>query len=564
MNEESDHEKSAANLGQHSHVSSPPMNREANSSARDPENIIDPELAARTGGSDASSIASSHHDSDDGGDGLSHVSTHVSMGPDSAAEVEHFSSFVEIPDEVYDRFSPARKLVIVAILSYCSFLAPISSTTVLSAVPEVAAEYQTTGTVINLSNALYMLFMGLSPMFWGPLSQVYGRRIVNLTSAVLFFACSIGTALAPNLVAFFIFRILTAFEGTSFILVGSTCISDIYRPTERATAMGWFLSGTLIGPALGPFVGGIIVTFQSWRVIFWLQTGLAGLAAVLAFFLLPETAHHKKVDDLVGYSGTRKARVLWSMINPLRVIRLYYTYPNLMITGLSAAALLFNMYSLLTPIRYVLNPRFGLTTPLQSGLFYLAPGCGYLVGTFMGGRYADYTVRRWMGKRNGQRVPEDRLRSALPFMGVVIPACTLAYGWGVERDVGGVPLAVVALFVQGVAQLFCFPSLNTYCLDVMQSRAPEVIAGNYMIRYLFACLGTAVVLPAIEAIGVGWFSTVSAAYMLAGAAGLAASIAWGKQWRDGIDEGRRRRRAEKGRRRDGKVGGGGEEGVVAS
>ncbi len=35
----------------------------------------------------------------------------------------------------------------------------------------------------------------------------------------------------------------------------TTAHSDIYRPTERATAMGWYLSGTLIGPALGPFIG---------------------------------------------------------------------------------------------------------------------------------------------------------------------------------------------------------------------------------------------------------------------------------------------------------------------
>lgn len=40
--------------------------------------------------------------------------------------------------------------------------------------------------------------------------------------------------------------------------------SDIYRPTERATALGWFLSGTLIGPAFGPFLGGIIVTYTTW------------------------------------------------------------------------------------------------------------------------------------------------------------------------------------------------------------------------------------------------------------------------------------------------------------
>jgi hypothetical protein len=52
------------------------------------------------------------------------------------------------------------------LLSFCSFLAPVSSTTILSAVPEVAATYKSTGTILNLSNALYMLFMGLSPCFW--------------------------------------------------------------------------------------------------------------------------------------------------------------------------------------------------------------------------------------------------------------------------------------------------------------------------------------------------------------------------------------------------------------
>ncbi len=94
----------------------------------------------------------------------------------------------------------------------------------------------------------------------------------------------------------------------------------------------------------------------------------------------------------------------------------------------------------------------------------------------MGGRYADYMVRKWIGKRDGVRVPEDRLRSALPFMGIIIPACMLIYGWSVQKEVGGIPLAVITLFLQGVAQLFCFPSLNTYCLDVMQGRGAEVIA----------------------------------------------------------------------------------------
>ena len=113
---------------------------------------------------------------------LTHIPSHVSQTHD--APIQPYTSYVEIPDEIYDRLSPSRKHVIVALLSFCSFLAPISSTTILSAVPEVAATYYTTGTIVNLSNALYMLFMGLSPMFFSPLSQVYGRRIVGLSSAI--------------------------------------------------------------------------------------------------------------------------------------------------------------------------------------------------------------------------------------------------------------------------------------------------------------------------------------------------------------------------------------------
>ncbi|KAI1862635.1 uncharacterized protein JN550_010160 [Neoarthrinium moseri] len=472
---------------------------------------------------------SSSHASEDGND-LDRYSTHHSMGPDAPVQPE--SSVIEIPDEVYDRLPSHRKYVIVSLLSFCSFLAPISSTSVLAASPEVAKEYGTTGSIINLSNALYMLMMGLSPMCWGPLSQVYGRRWVTIVTAVAFLACSIGTALAPNLAAFFVFRILSAFEGTSFILVGSSVIGDMYRPTERATALGWFLSGTLIGPAFGPFLGGIIVTYTTWRVIFWLQTGLAGIAAVGTFFLLPETIYHKKIDDLVGYSGKEKGKILWSMINPWRVIRLY-EYPNLLLAGLASSALLWNMYSILAAIRYVLNPRFNLTTPLQGGLFYLAPGVGYLLGTFFGGRYADIVVRKYIKKR-GMRIPEDRLYSSLPFMSF-IAACMLVYGWTIQMDKGGIPLAVIILFLQGFAQLFCFPSLNTYCLDVMPGRSGEVVAGNYVLRYLFACASTGAVLPAIDAIGVGWFSTISSAMMLFGTLSVLATIRWGRKWREEID-----------------------------
>lgn len=467
----------------------------------------------------------------------SHVSTH---------DIHHFQHH-ESGDEVYDKFSPRRKIVIVMILSFCSFLAPISSTAVLAATPEVVATYQTTGTIVNLSSALYQLFMGLSPVFWGPLGQVYGRKWPQVICAVLFTVFSAGTALAPDLASFFVFRVLTAFQGTSFLIIGSSCIGDIYRPVERATALAWFLSGTLIGPAFGPFLAGVIVTYRPWQDIFWLQTALSGVATLAVIFLLPETIHKKRCIELEGLTRKEKTAKLWSWMNPTRVIRLY-KFPNLLMAGIASGSLVWNMYSLLTPIRYVLNPRFNLSSPMESGLFYIAPGCGYLLGTFFGGRWADHVVRKWIGKRSGKRVPEDRLRSCLIALGVVIPGCMLVYGWSVDRRVGGIPLPVIAMFVQGVAQLFCFPSLNTYCLDVMQARSAEVVAGNYVFRYLFGCVGVAVVLPAIDKIGVGWFSTISACFLV-----FAAGLVWlvtikGQGWREQIlekEKVRQKRKAER-------------------
>jgi hypothetical protein len=120
----------------------------------------------------------------------------------------------------------------------------------------------------------------------------------------------------------------------------------------------------------------------------------------------------------------------------------------------------------------------------------------------------------------------------------------LIYGWSIEKEFGGVPLPVIMMFLQGMAQLFSFPSLNTYCLDCMPGNGAEVIAGNYMVRYLFGALGTATVLPAVEKIGVGWFSTISAAFLMVSALATAAAIAWGKSWRESVDKKRRAKRAK--------------------
>jgi len=178
------------------------------------------------------------------------------------------------------------------------------------------------------------------------------------------------------------------------------------------------------------------------------------------------------------------------------------------------------MYTLLTPIRYVLDPRFNLTTPLQAGLFYLAPGCGYFIGTIVGGRYSDIIVRRWILKRNGNRIPEDRLRAGLIPFATLLPGTVLVYGWCVEKGKGGIPVPVISMFLNAFGQFLVFPSVNTYCtglslaglslteVEVMPLRSAESSGSKYFMQFIFAGAASASCLPLIQAIGVGWASTI--------------------------------------------------------
>jgi len=110
----------------------------------------------------------------------SRISGHDAFEPAATTTTpEGDAPYREAGDEIFDKVSQGRKRAIVTVLSFGAFLSPISSTSVLAATPEVAATYNTTGSIINLSNAAYMIVMALSPLFWGPMSQVYGRRVVS-------------------------------------------------------------------------------------------------------------------------------------------------------------------------------------------------------------------------------------------------------------------------------------------------------------------------------------------------------------------------------------------------
>lgn len=101
-------------------------------------------------------------------------------------------------EAIYAKFSPNRKRLVTAVVACGGISSTVSTLLLLAAIPEIAGEFNTSGSIINVSNAIYTVFMGISTLFWGPVSQVYGRKwvgswakkcrgaLTNLTSHVFY------------------------------------------------------------------------------------------------------------------------------------------------------------------------------------------------------------------------------------------------------------------------------------------------------------------------------------------------------------------------------------------
>ncbi|KPM39745.1 hypothetical protein AK830_g6835 [Neonectria ditissima] len=399
-----------------------------------------------------------------------------------------------------------RKWVILFVVCWMPLPMTFWSTAIMPATVEIAAGFGVEVTDINTANAGVFIAMALSGLIWLPISTIIGRRTTYLVANLVLCSCSIGASLSPNMACFTVLWIIGGTTGPFFLVAGQTILADIFEPTVRGTAVGFFLGSCVSANTIAPLLGSIIATFTSWRVIYGVEAGMSMLGLILAFLFVPrasEIGNPKAIEATPPRTRKEMARAF----NPMNVF-CQFAYPRILLANITCGLLGFNQYGVLSSVRRVINPRFNLTSPLESGLFYLAPGAGFLIGSTLGGKLSDQVVKRYIRKRNGLRLPEDRLNSSLPAILVVLPFGTLLYGWSVNNEVGGMALPIVGSFIQGVGLMASFSGLNTYSAEARPAYRTAVISGKYVVQYTFAAGSVGGVVPMIDGIGVGWAFTI--------------------------------------------------------
>lgn len=125
-----------------------------------------------------------------------------------------------------------RKSLILFVVSWMTLAVTFSSTSLLPATPEIATEFGTTTEILNVINAGVLIAMGFSSFIWGPITNIFGRRMAYNAAIIILCGCSAGTAVAINLHMFIAMRLLSGFTGTFFMVAGQTIIADIFEPVS--------------------------------------------------------------------------------------------------------------------------------------------------------------------------------------------------------------------------------------------------------------------------------------------------------------------------------------------
>jgi len=354
----------------------------------------------------------------------------------------------------------------------------------LPILPYYALEYGATGFVVGLLSSSFSFFQFLFSPFWGRFSDRVGRRPILLGSLVVTAASYVVFGLAHSLPLLFASRILAGVAG-AVLPTAQTYIADTTTPEERTKGMGMIGAALGLGFTFGPAMGGAL-SHYGYSVPAFASAGLAMVAAVVAFFLLPESlpaearaeaaARRKERPALRSAFGDAFAKPA------VRPVLLLFFLSTLCFSGLEATFALFG------------HERYGLNA---ANVGYLLGYMGIIIVVMQGGLVGLFARR--FGEPALVRAGFLCLGAGMiaaatspPFAWLLVTLAAVAIGNGLASPslAGLASIATVAAeqgAVLGVYQALgslartVGPSLGGLAFDVVGPTSPLWIGGAVLI-----------------------------------------------------------------------------------
>ncbi|CAH0055267.1 unnamed protein product [Clonostachys solani] len=185
--------------------------------------------------------------------------------------------------------SRTKKWAITCVLSHASLCVTCFSSIYTTTYEKMEAELGNDRILSVLGLSTFVLGLAFGPTLFGPLSEIYGRRPIYLTSWVAYLIFLIPPIVTESIFSIIACRFLNGFFGSAFLTVSGGTIRDIFSGEELQTPMALFSASQFMGPGLGPLLGGFINFHSDWRWTYYTVIIWSSAAALITFISVPET-----------------------------------------------------------------------------------------------------------------------------------------------------------------------------------------------------------------------------------------------------------------------------------
>ncbi|KAK4194175.1 major facilitator superfamily domain-containing protein [Triangularia verruculosa] len=476
----------------------------------------------------------------------------VDTEPISEQPISSGEDDIDVPPP-YSVWTPWQKKLIVAGAAFGGFFNPITAQVYLPALTTLEQEFSVTAAEINLTVTTYMIFQGLTPILFSGFTDTLGRRPGYIICFIVYISANIALALANDYEDLLVIRCFQSAGSATIMVICQAVVADVITSAERGAYIALTAIPSILGPSLGPVIGGAMAQYMGWRSIFWMLTIAAGINFTLMLLFIPETCRKVVGDGSIRPPWWCQSVYQWfyyrrhpsvpQNLNSLE--KSAYTTDEGKLKY--ATSHLFSAFALLRELELVLLLIIGGTVftgvyavgtampklfdelydfdPLKIGLMYLPLAGGSILAVVFVGPGMNWNLRRHarkLGIAVDKKTKMDlskfpiekvRLEIAFPFLILGVGIIT-SWGWITSNKVE-IEKVVMVVFFLGVGLVGVNNVVNALIVDIYSDTAGAALAAYNLAKCIMGAASSGFVEPLMEGMGMGpAFTLLGCLYLL--------------------------------------------------
>jgi MFS transporter, DHA1 family, multidrug resistance protein len=265
-------------------------------------------------------------------------------------------------------------IALVVLLTGLVMIGQMSTSMYLPSLPSLADDLDVEPSGVKLTMTVFLAAFAVAQLFFGPLSDRYGRRPALFLGLALYVVGTAGCAIAPDLGSLIVGRFVQGFGACSGPAIARATVRDRYERAEAARVLAYIGMAMAVGPAVGPIIGGVLQVHFGWRTIF---------IALVAFGLVVWIAAARGLSESL-------AKPNLDALEPTRLARNYFTLltHRVFVGNMLVTAFIFGgMFTYATAVPFVLIEQLDMSPDLF-GMVFIFTVTGSVTGSTIASRTA--------------------------------------------------------------------------------------------------------------------------------------------------------------------------------